>query len=140
MIGLAIGLGLALLGQDAPAPFNLECSGTFTTMRLSGETSESYRAIYRIDLSRMKWCEGECRSLHDVFAAGPGQVTLTSKKTDTVSENSSETNTVDRVTGAHLLLAMAKNPRSGTPRYLMKWEGKCAKAAFTGFTVPNTKF
>lgn len=143
---IAIGLVALATGQSgaqsgkSPDRFNLECAGTLFHSSVFSQTTEPYRSVYRIDLGQGKWCEEDCKFLHDIQSVGPTQITLQEKRVDTFSERSTTMNLIDRVTGEHRVLAASSNPRDRKSVMTLKWEGKCSKATFTGFPTFETKF
>lgn len=122
------------------AQFNLTCSGTQSTKSIEGETSEPYTSTYRIDLDRKKWCEGDCKALHDIASVQPTQLTLETENVDTVSERSTLSNIVDRETGTHKISATSSTPRAHATAITLNWDGRCEPALFSGFPDVPTKF
>lgn len=121
--------------------FNLLCSGTLTSSSvLNAERVEPYSSLYRIDLATQKWCEAECKALHDISSIQPAQLTLEERKTDTLSEKSLFLNMIDRETGAHKVLVTSSTPRDRLSARSLHWEGTCEPAPFTGFPTLTTKF
>lgn len=118
--------------------FDLRCTGTLATKSMVRDTSESYEDHYRIDLAARKWCESECKALHDIEQLQPTQITLTSKEDKTPGDSSLTSNFIDRETGAHHALSTSDNRLTGP--IILKWEGTCAKEAFSGFPAFETKF
>src|SRR3546814_6025392 len=94
------------------AQFDLKCSGTTTTTTIAGKETKPYSTAYRIDLAKKKWCEGECKALHDIYSVQPAEITLRYKNTDTFSERALTSDRIDRETGAHKVTITLANPRS----------------------------
>src|SRR3546814_10477028 len=78
------------------AQFDLKCSGTTTTTTIAGKETKPYSTAYRIDLAKKKWCEGECKALHDIYSVQPAEITLRYKNTDTFSERALTSDRIDR--------------------------------------------
>src|SRR3546814_4356237 len=110
---LSIFAALMAVPAAAAAPaaqFDLKCSGTTTTTTIAGKETKPYSTAYRIDLAKKKWCEGECKALHDIYSVQPAEITLRYKNTDTFSERALTSDRIDRkstrltpVTKAHLV-------------------------------------
>jgi hypothetical protein len=131
--------GVSASAATDPAQFNLVCSGTLTTESLAlGKKSEPYSYTYRFDLKSNKYCEGECKATRAILRVDPTVITLADEKTDTPSERSIHAETIDRETGRHYILRNTDSNDLGI--MLMKWEGQCEKAPFTGFPEFKTKF
>jgi hypothetical protein len=125
----------------APAvQFNLNCSGTFSARSLYVDKTEPYSSVYRIDLAAGKWCEADCKALHDIASVQPTQITLTEKKVDTPSEKSQLSNVIDRETGEHRILSLYSSPRDRRMISTLNWKGSCEPAPFSGFPSFDTKF
>jgi hypothetical protein len=65
-------------------------------------------------------------------------ITLQDERSDTPSEKRLHVETVNRETGRHYILDNSDSRDLGI--MLMKWEGQCEKAPFTGFPEFKTKF
>lgn len=124
----------------AIAAFNLACSGTMTTTTLSGKDSKAYENIYRIDLGEMKWCEGECKALHDIAAAQPTFIRLVDTKEDTPSRNVMDLDTIDRESGKHTATYIAKTYGRYGYMIMTTYDGQCERQPFSGFPKFETKF
>lgn len=141
----SVAAALALLSVPAVAAtpasqFDLKCAGTRTTKSMGTTSSEPYASVYRIDLDRKKWCEDECKALHDIASVQPAQLTLQNEDEDTPSGSSTLSNFIDRETGAHRILAASKMRRSPAMTVVLEWKGSCEPAAFSGFPDLKTKF
>jgi hypothetical protein len=123
----------------AAAAFNLVCSGTISTEDYSGpKPPEPYRYEYRIDLDAKKWCESDCPVLHDVAAAQATAIMLEPRKdVDTPTRREFYLGEIDRVTGRHSIISTSGR---GAGILIMKWEGRCESAPFSGFPKHETKF
>jgi hypothetical protein len=129
----------SLAAAAASAAFNLVCTGSITTQSLAlGEKSEPYSYTYRIDLKANRYCESDCRSPRPIFKVDPTVITLQDERSDTPSEKRLHVETVNRETGRHYILDNSDSRDLGI--MLMKWEGQCEKAPFTGFPEFKTKF
>jgi hypothetical protein len=130
-----------LLAAASPAQqFNLNCSGTRSTSSYFGDRSELYSTTYRLDLDKAKWCDGECKALHEFAAILPTQIQFENSKTDSPSERSATFNFVDRETGAQMISATSSSPRDGRSIIVIKWIGQCERSTFSGFPKFDTKF
>lgn len=140
----ALALSLFVCPAIAASPsaqFDLMCSGTLTTTSaLTPRQAKPYSSHYRIDLAAKKWCEAECKVLHDVAAVQPAQLTLQSEEVDTLHERSSLMNIVDRETGAHKILASSSSTHDQRTATILHWEGSCEPGTFSGFPDLDTKF
>lgn len=137
---LAVIALLCISAADASEPFNLVCTGTLSSRSMDGETEESYRSVYRIDLDRGKWCDGDCEALHDIASVQPTQIALQDKRVDTPGERSMMANLIDRRTGEHTITATSATPGRRGSVLIMQWHGQCERAPFTGFPSFETKF
>ncbi|MGB3318227.1 MAG: hypothetical protein WBA75_04225 [Sphingopyxis granuli] len=133
-------LAVPAVAAAPAAQFNLKCSGTTTTQTIAGKETKPYTTIYRVDLAKKKWCEGECKALHDIYAVQPGEITLRYKNTDTFSERSLTSDRIDRETGAHKVTITLANPRDRYSTIILDYEGQCERAVFSGFPSITTKF
>lgn len=133
-------LSVPSIAAAPAAQFDLKCAGTQSTKSIGAEDAKPYASIYRIDLAQKKWCEGECEALHDIVDVQATQLTLEEENVDAPSERSMLSNTVDRQTGAHKITASSSSPRAPATAIVMKWEGSCEPAAFSGFPEIATKF
>ncbi|MFZ5748231.1 MAG: hypothetical protein ACOY45_11335 [Pseudomonadota bacterium] len=131
---------LCISAADASEPFNLVCTGTLSSRSMDGETKKPYRSVYRIDLDRGKWCDGDCEALHDIASVQPTQIALQDKRVDTPSERSMMANLIDRRTGEHTVTATSATPGLRGSVLIMQWHGQCERAPFTGFPSFETKF
>jgi hypothetical protein len=129
-------IGIALLAAVA-STFNLTCAGDVKTVSLLGERHESYSSLYRIDLDAKRWCEGECKSVHDIADVQPAAIVLEKKDIDTPRNREWTSNVIDRETGAHRVSASGG---LGAAAVGMTWVGTCQKGDFTGFPKLETKF
>jgi hypothetical protein len=128
------------LAAAPAAQFNLTCSGSLSSSSLAGESSEPYAATYRIDLAQKKWCEEDCKVLHDIASIQAGQLTLSEERIDSPSEKSFSVNTINRETGAHKIIASSESHHVRGSSVNMHWEGSCAPSAFGGFPSLPAKF
>ncbi|WP_158013904.1 hypothetical protein [Sphingomonas sanxanigenens] len=129
-----------MLGGAATAvmmTFNLVCTGTVTTTSYNDRKSAPYNYVYRIDLSKSRWCDGECKSINEVASVQPASITLKDKKEDGPFSKSSTRNVINRETGEHSILHVRR--LSATP-FSMEWQGTCTPSPFTGFPDFKTKF
>ncbi|WP_158014121.1 hypothetical protein [Sphingomonas sanxanigenens] len=120
----------------AAMTFNLICTGALAVTSFEGTKSESYRDEYRVDLNTNQWCEGECKAHHPIVSVQPAQITLEDKKGSGTTE-ASVSNFINRETGQHHVLVSSGYRRS---LIVMKYEGTCTPAPFTGFPDFKTKF
>jgi hypothetical protein len=139
-------LALAAIAVPASASaqanqFNLVCSGTMTSTSVIGaDRVEPYSSTYRIDLAAQKWCEGDCKALHDISSVQPTQLTLEERKVDTLFERSLLVNFIDRETGAHIITSTSSSPRDRLSTLNLRWDGRCEASAFSGFPNHPVKF
>jgi hypothetical protein len=130
---------LTLAVAAAATMFNLNCTGTLTTMTEFRETEEPYNDTYVIDLTSKKWCYYDCGQKKDIVLITDKGFILENEKIDTPHQYKSDFNSIDRVDGGHMAIF---NDRSGG--LLMKWKGHCTKQPFTGFSSKSppkvTKF
>ncbi|MBU7589214.1 MAG: hypothetical protein KAF42_08385 [Sphingopyxis terrae] len=140
---VSIAAALLAIPASAAAPaaqFNLNCAGTLNSSSILGDKSEEYTATYRIDLAKKKWCEQDCKALHDIVSIQPAQLTLSEERVDSPSERSFLINMIDRETGAHKIISSSENYRIRGSILNLRWEGTCEPATFTGFPDLKTKF
>jgi hypothetical protein len=126
-----------LMAAVAANTFNLLCAGTLEVTTLEGTTNEPYSRIYRMDLDAKKWCEDDCKALHDFVDVGPTQLKLASENVDTISERRLYSSLINRETGVQNVLHTSGRRAN---IMIMKWTGRCEKQAFTGFPKFDTKF
>lgn len=133
---------ILLLALAASAPnqqFNLVCAGTFTRESVDlGKKVEPYRFVYRFDLAANKWCDGECKGTRGILRVGPTQITLTDENTDTPREKKYRSEFIDRETGRHSTMMTTNSRMLGF--YVLRWEGHCDPAPFSGFPTGKVKF
>ena len=122
------------------ATFNLLCTGTSTTTTLQGKKTEPYEATYRLDLDKMKWCESECKALHDIAKVQPTFISLQDEKEDTPSRQSMTISQVDRETGRHTATLTAKTYGRFGYTVIITYDGQCERQPFSGFPKFETKF
>lgn len=119
--------------------FNLVCSGTYTSDSLAlGHREEPYSFVYRFDLAANKWCDGECKAVHDIIRVQPTRIILADEDIDGLRESRSRHEIIDRETGEHSIFVKIKSRLTGM--LLMKWIGRCEKTPFSGFPTFETKF
>lgn len=126
------------LAAAASSAFNLICSGTLTVQSLLVNKTEPYSYTYRFDLAQNKWCESECKATHEILRVQPTQIILVDEKADTPREKSFAFHMIDRETGKETIVRNSQSNLTGP--MLMKWQGQCAKAPFTGFPEFKTQF
>lgn len=134
---------LAAVPSLAAAPaaqFDLTCTGVLNSSSLAGDKAKPYSATYRIDLAQRKWCEEDCKTLHDIASIQSGQLTLSEARVDTPSEKSFSINTIDRETGAHKIIASSESNRVRGSNVNLRWQGACKPTAFSGFPDTPVKF
>lgn len=125
----------------AAAAFNLVCSGTLTSSSfVGGEKSEPFTYIYRLDIDRKIYCDGDCKATRPIEAIQPTQIMLSSSNVDTPSERATSFTMIDRETGAFQSSSTSSQRGDRRTILVMKWTGQCEKAAFTGFPKFDTKF
>lgn len=124
----------------AAAAFNLACTGTQSTDSILGKKSKPYETLYRLNLEKNEWCEGECKSIHKIEAVQPSEIVLEDTKVDSVSQRSIMRNSINRETGAHSLTSSYSNPRIRGSGIMMSYTGVCEKRDFSGFPALETKF
>jgi hypothetical protein len=126
------------LAITAAAAFNLVCSGTYASKSMSQDDSEPYQAIYRVDLETNRYCSRDCKVVKSIARVEATSIIFEEEKTDTVREQRSFVDRVDRLTGEHF--STLSNRSSFLGLMLLSWDGKCEKADFTGFPTFDTKF
>lgn len=121
----------------AAAAFNLICTGTVSHKDYFSEGSEPFSRVLRVDLGAGKYCEADCGALFDIHEVQPAMIRLRKEEIDTPRERRFLDVTVDRETGRYSGLST-----SGLGRgiIIIEWEGKCERAAFSGFPNIQTKF
>ena len=113
----------------AATAFNMVCAGTFADSRnhrgSDDPQSGPYEIVYRIDLDRGQWCDGDCTVLRDGIRVTPPHLTLYPGHGLDIYNVS-----INRATGEH------RAARYGT-RIIdagrLRWTGHCRQAEFTGF-------
>lgn len=122
----------------AVSAFNLTCTGTMHSFsRATGSVSKPYTAIYRIDLTRKIWCEGDCKGTAPIARVLPTSLFLRDEDGNSASDTQTDADWIDRETGEHH--SLLETSLSGmTVRIRM--EGHCERSAFTGFPKFKTKF
>lgn len=121
----------------AAAAFNLICTGTVQSTSATGRTATPYSMTYRIDLSQGKWCDGECAAPRDLARVLPTQLVLQDDNEDSPRRREMMVVQIDRDTGAHRIFATSG---IGVAAIVMRWEGRCQRAPFSGFPSPRTQF
>jgi hypothetical protein len=129
----------AFVGASAPATqFDLTCKGTLTAISLvSGKTTEPYERRLRVDLTRKKYCEDQCKALFEIADVGPTQITFQDKDSGPGREREMTKSYVNRETGEHRSLSSSEGFGGGLT---MSWVGACEKRPFSGFPSFETKF
>lgn len=127
-----------LVAADQAAQFDLRCKGAFTNETVVKTTSEPYEAIYRVDLDAKRWCEAECKAIHQIVEVQPASIILQSKHGDDLDPNSVLTNEIDRETGAHHIFSSSRIRSIGA--MTLTWDGNCEREPFSGFPSLQTKF
>jgi hypothetical protein len=128
-------MNFLLLAAAAAQTFNLNCTGTYDN---DNYRTEPFSHVYRIDLSRKKWCVGECRRLDDFIEIGPTHFTFEKYEKMTPWQAESRIRTVDRETGKYFAQFIVQYKEDGRVRD--EWNGQCERLPFTGFPSFNTKF
>lgn len=136
LVALALALPASTQAQT-PTAFNLTCSGTLRTQTIEGIREEPYRTVYRIDLARNKYCEEDCRALHDIANVGPTAIQLEESDVDTPRRRSHTSNLINRETGEHRAMG-ASGLRESI--IILNWQGTCERSDFTGFPTFPTRF
>src|SRR3546814_16831685 len=119
---LSIFAALMAVPAAAAAPaaqFDLKCSGTTTTTTIAGKETKPYSTAYRIDLAKKKWCEGECKALHDIYSVQPPDITLRYKKTDKLSSRALTSDRIERETGENKVTNPIAKSRNRTPTHIL---------------------
>ncbi len=121
--------GQAAAAQPAaPAPFNLDCSGTIqTTVGNIKEQPVPQKYELRVDLAAHRWCGGECRETHSLESVEPRELIMVNQR----DGPNSTYMTVNRESGAYYYSRVAAN--SSTVAKM-----QCERQPFTGF--PERKF
>lgn len=140
LFGAAVAFVSAAQAAENTSQFDLVCSGMSSTKSLFENSSKPYSDIYRIDLQRKIWCDGECKATRDISDILPTELTLQSANVDTPSERSTLINSVDRQTGAHKITSTYSKPGDRRTIIIMDWAGQCEKRPFSGFPKFETKF
>ena len=130
-------MGYLLVAAAAASTFNLTCTGTMESLSSLGKEAEAWEQTFRVDLDQGKWCEGECKALHDFANVGPTQLTFQDKRETMLREEGVTSAFVSRETGAYHGLASHKGS-FGT--IVLTWKGQCEAAPFAGFPEFATKF
>lgn len=109
--------------------FNMVCAGTVAddrNIQRPGDPQPGpYETVYRIDLDRGQWCDGDCTVLHDGILVVPPRLILHPGHQSDIHGIS-----INRATGEHRgprYTAMITDP--GGPQR----RGQCREAEFTGF-------
>lgn len=133
-------LVLAAVALAAPAgkPFNLECRGSTEVVQLGGVTTSSYTRTLRVDLAAGQWCADACKTVEPIAKAEPQRLTFRETAVDTPRRYWRESESVDRVTGAHSSMA-GNNPKGPLPRTAFS-KGQCEVRPFTGFGGEHRRF
>lgn len=140
LTGAILLVAMPLAAAEPSTQFNLKCEGTLKTSSAFEQRTLPYTTVYRIDLTKLKWCEDDCRALFDIDSVHPTQITLKHKEVDTFSEKSWSANTIDRQTGEHSITISKTNPRDRADGLLLTWDGHCEREPFSGFPTFETKF
>jgi hypothetical protein len=85
--------------------------------------------VYRVDLDRLRWCNGDCKFTQPIVNVTAEEIRLQQDE----SQQSLSVTTLDRETGELLILVTPKD-RS----LALVTSGKCQVAPFTG--MPEPKF
>ena len=120
--------------------FDLVCSGEQTSTTFDGEKVEPYSTRLRIDLAEERWCENECKAIHDLASVQPTQITLKETSDDGIDESSFMLHFVDRETGEHHLSTAARYRAFPRLTVSIKMKGTCSPEPFSGFPTFETKF
>jgi hypothetical protein len=122
----------------AATAFNLLCAGTLHADSFASKRDEPYSVTYRVDLAAKKWCDGECRAIREIADIQPASLQLEEPRDiNTPTQKEFFSSSIDRETGRHSMVSTSGH-REGI--LILKWEGHCEKADFTGFPEFQTKF
>lgn len=127
---------ISALAGGTPTQFNLDCSGNVVIDDIFGTKSETYHSIYRLDLDRGLWCDGDCKATHSFASVQPTQIELEHTETDT----DLSFDRINRETGEHSILMAHNDVLDRRSVRTMKWSGECKRLDFTGFPSFETKF
>lgn len=119
-----------MIGQAATvalAAFNLVCAVTETTSVNGATTERRFQRVFRIDLTRGRWCDGACTESRPVVNAGALHLSLYRRDFPTGGARLS----INRETGALLESFIQGN-------YRLSATGPCERARFTG--LPARRF
>lgn len=115
--------------------FNLICSGTQTTGPLTlsiPKDGQPFSIVYRVDLARMRYCSGECKTTFPIKRASATEIVFNSTGMNEVGFGG--TTSVNRESGSYNDVTVFE----GKPYTRILRMGSCDKMPFTGF--PKRKF
>lgn len=122
------------LALQVAAAFNLVCTGTYRTGPIAISTLDlpgtPFTTVYRIDLSRGRFCTNECPSTSALARVTETEITLYDVHTDPGTANGTTTN-INRETGAYMSTSIFGDSMS-------VFTAQCERAPFTGF--PTRRF
>lgn len=125
---------VALMGQVAEPPqqFDLACTGLAWDHPTNGEgRATAYRI--RIDLDRMRWCEGDCTRPREIFAVTADRYTLVDNEYRSRTMRTVNKSWIDRVAGTH----SETNLAFGSLVQGSRREARCERAPFSGMPQPR---
>lgn len=128
------------LAAAAAAAFNLICSGTTEKTDYNGSRSEPYTVTYRVDTAAGLWCKNDeeaCKAPQKITNINIATIKFIDTTIDTSAQYFLYIEQVNRESGLHQTLTIGG--RSALIR-IVKQEGHCAPAEFSGFSKANPKF
>jgi hypothetical protein len=124
-----VALLLLLAGTPAIAAdqFDLACEGKKWTQRGTEGVDDRFRL--RIDLAAKKWCEGDCKTVQNVFSVSDDKLVLTDDSTLNTRLEAFRLITVERKTGVFIHHYTQQRPEE----QLLYIDAGCKTEAFTPF-------
>lgn len=135
-----IALAIALAAADQSQAFDLVCKGEVSTRSILGDKIEPYEMRYRVDLVSGQWCDGDCRKVSAIEKIDPGSIQFASIDRDGPTERERKGEVVSRDTGEHKVIYTHSYRGRPESILVMRWQGTCEPAEFSGFPTSGKKF
>lgn len=130
-------MGYSLAAATVASTFNLVCTGEVQSFGGGEPRAEPFETVYRIDLERGVWCQGECSEQKPLAKVTGTTITFEDDLTEGVTSRTERTSMVSRETGEYIAQTIML---MGSGKLSLYYSGKCETAPFTGFPEFETRF
>lgn len=130
-------MGYFLAAATVASTFNLVCSGEVRTFGGGEAETSAFETVYRVDIERGVWCQGECSELKPLAKVTSTVLTLEDEAREGADSRSERTSMVSRETGEFVAKSIMLG---GYGKLSLYYSGQCEVAPFAGFPEFETKF